>query len=1727
MRYIKLLLILAIPLFSISCTKTRDPKLPEKLEASLFDIKQLESLEFKLNLSQPDFATKTQKPVKDGLKKNYQPIDHDFEKTVSSHNATEKLSFLFRNLKLRQNENELLVKLKVSKDYLTAFRVVKQSSKKEKISEIKQTLAKKIDDHLWIPIFQFKIDDYGTVQQSLDSSGHKTLVLELKKSDWTVATHVVIDPRPENRLMIDLASQPAEQIEEIFSLEKINNRIFTRQELQDLFDFDFSMLALYPLETEFLVRINGSQLQIKLMTSASSSWLTELEKKNLKRYEICKSKAILDANIGHGVIAADCVLLDRGVIDIAYINPRLKKTTDNADFTHEIEFEKVTSTSNTNFIKIDKNQIIKPKDLPQEFSDLVAIKNIDKTEFLFRRTVEDASNSLILESGNSGVTEIVRFVLNNDKVAIRRVDTLLSSSYAREVDTEELMVLPVKYFQLTKRDEKGSLLSVPQLVNTNRENAEFAKIDFQHNKIPTSSSPLMYLEGGACFSTINSAEIKDEDLDNKLNEGILNFSYSYSVSLVPECLSDYPTVSNYWESALQTTHNVKERVSLVKYAPHSNSNYQIPFYAQRKLKFGAFTIANRKYDQFGHYGADGTEEAFPLIHDIRNGKKIIYTLGGLSLNNPRRDQIIRASKEVVNEWNLTLKKALQGSDLERSEDIIELKIDGVDAEPGHLGDLNKNYIWIIEKQLESGPIGLAQPAANPRTGYIEAANVLIYENALLSLIGDFYKDQEKYRKHDEFIAKLLAKSKADLDAENAEVMNDFSEANKDTNSTNGSAQINISLTSTSGLKVSSDLPKAQENKISSTKEFFEAIANKEKISGAAQMSVSPVSRADFKTLVHNKGLSPIAEQARSKVVNKNFISEVYSHLNKSNSWENDDEIEAVANEVFLNQNRQTLSTDQRNRLTNQITKMRLRNQLKKNITSSSPSCSLEISSDLLNQSIFTTADDFYYNSIKYILAHEIGHSLGLTHNFIASADKTNFEDRTYSSVMDYVYPSSFQYKGPGSYDIHALRAIYSQRLEKQDGKIISLDEILKESHTKSWTEFMQLSDDKIANLNLKPYQYCNDRDVGSSLKCQVWDSGTTATEITQNNIKKHIKFYHFANGAEDKLNFTWLGTGRYIKLLVRQFRPLRQVLSEYFVRILEDSDEGLLDDYREATTLAYQYFLSIIGTPDTDKPFESEERFSVMHQKLTTEEVKNKDPLYTYTIKELKKGDNGTQSVIETPVSLHVVEAKSMQDQFVSTTDYRLNTRGYFYDKAFAQLLLASRQSLISHFRPSSNSSIEVSFIEFEKIAEIKKPMILDSILDSLKGRAKPSMFDFHGGLVLLPTDEYKTATSALTTSVAIENAIFGLAPSSADNLSGVNNYLFRIGAHEGSHPEGLLSINRLEEAKNSNSGYHYYQTSGATLSNQIIEDLYTKRECLEAPEDLLQIIANGATQILDLAIDFDGNGQLKVAVFKEKLDELLKKHPANQKISSIIQYFDKNVERYQNFLVYSHFTQKQVDAARKGLESLSGMAAMDFYANFDQIFKANELRLKLKKIANDQANQSEKEDLEKQLEKIDREIKVSQRMTLDYESAIPQFILSRKALNLMLSNNVVVNRVLDTIEKNHFKDFFVQAGADIWVNEFRSKNPEATREVTAAALQKNEENTLYLMGKNSVNQKLSVEYEAGLNGLRASALSEYLDMAKAYAQDTKRFKTEWNLQFKKVQQLSNLFQSYTIEAQK
>ncbi|MGL0955758.1 zinc-dependent metalloprotease [Vibrio vulnificus] len=93
---------------------------------------------------------------------------------------------------------------------------------------------------------------------------------------------------------------------------------------------------------------------------------------------------------------------------------------------------------------------------------------------------------------------------------------------------------------------------------------------------------------------------------------------------------------------------------------------------------------------------------------------------------------------------------------------------------------------------------------------------------------------------------------------------------------------------------------------------------------------------------------------------------------------------------------------------------------------------------------------FGVHNYKTTLVHEVGHNLGLRHNFEGSADKSNFYSEVQaqslglrgvpaaSSIMDYA-PSELDIEPLfGQYDIAALRLAYAREIEDKNGSFHSL-----------------------------------------------------------------------------------------------------------------------------------------------------------------------------------------------------------------------------------------------------------------------------------------------------------------------------------------------------------------------------------------------------------------------------------------------------------------------------------------------------------------------------------------------------------------------------------------------------------------------------------------------------------------------------------------------------------------
>ncbi|RLA63056.1 MAG: hypothetical protein DRQ88_07355 [Epsilonproteobacteria bacterium] len=233
---------------------------------------------------------------------------------------------------------------------------------------------------------------------------------------------------------------------------------------------------------------------------------------------------------------------------------------------------------------------------------------------------------------------------------------------------------------------------------------------------------------------------------------------------------------------------------------------------------------------------------------------------------------------------------------------------------------------------------------------------------------------------------------------------------------------------------------------------------------------------------------------------------------------------------------------------------------------------------------------FIYTST---LVHELGHNLGLRHNFSGSVDKKNFYTKeeaqklglhtspSYSSIMDYAGSELNELTKFGKYDIAALRFSMAREIESVDGQIYKLDSTLK----------------SLENVQTKSYMYCSDEHAGTSAKCNRFDEGTNLKEIAESLIKRYENSYDTANLRDDRNSYNIYRMANYISYRYRQFNQMRALFEEWEKYSFFPSPyHGIgcpaawkeqlgsicdeLEDRIHATRMIGNLFLKILKTPD-------------------------------------------------------------------------------------------------------------------------------------------------------------------------------------------------------------------------------------------------------------------------------------------------------------------------------------------------------------------------------------------------------------------------------------------------------------------------------------------------------------------------------------------------------------------
>jgi hypothetical protein len=262
------------------------------------------------------------------------------------------------------------------------------------------------------------------------------------------------------------------------------------------------------------------------------------------------------------------------------------------------------------------------------------------------------------------------------------------------------------------------------------------------------------------------------------------------------------------------------------------------------------------------------------------------------------------------------------------------------------------------------------------------------------------------------------------------------------------------------------------------------------------------------------------------------------------------------------------------------------------------------------------------STVYTTLLHEVGHNLGLRHNFQGSFDEMNFHPRYFelkdaiasaapgeeveseddyiekyrtSSIMDYNDMFEANHVDASPYDVAAIKYAYGDKIEIVDeeasqvaGKLVTKDMKRSEYLKLVATVQSQVPDrsrleiefeiDRV--LGVRPYLFCTDEHVENDPTCRRHDAGTTMAEITQNLIADYDVGYVLSGFRRNRRDFT----GSSASVISRYVFPVRQLLDEYVYGIITgsmpESGPAGQDDYLQALNLGLGFFAKILNTPE-------------------------------------------------------------------------------------------------------------------------------------------------------------------------------------------------------------------------------------------------------------------------------------------------------------------------------------------------------------------------------------------------------------------------------------------------------------------------------------------------------------------------------------------------------------------
>lgn len=351
------------------------------------------------------------------------------------------------------------------------------------------------------------------------------------------------------------------------------------------------------------------------------------------------------------------------------------------------------------------------------------------------------------------------------------------------------------------------------------------------------------------------------------------------------------------------------------------------------------------------------------------------------------------------------------------------------------------------------------------------------------------------------------------------------------------------------------------------------------------------------------------------------------------------------------------------------------------------------------------------------LIHEMGHNLGLRHNFQGSEDKANFYSNeelvknnidhavVSSSVMEYIEDLK-ALPILGKYDIAALKFGYLRQVEvvtsvSNDGAADVTKTETKEITTTLQNLIADLTADLLKNnpkldptkikVDSKDYGFCTDEHLGQNAGCKQFDYGTSYTDIVKNMINDYEEAYSKRNLRNGRANMSLFDDLTYASRIKGIFTDLRIMMEvaerlKYRFNLVDSSPEWesveWLKDLKTATLLGGQFMAGVMLVPDTTCAIAATEKPTEIIAVMNLNEI-DPDAISCFKAKLNEKylivGQAGKS-----------FNSKKDQD---STNNYadQIDVRGIWIDKLIAARTLMNRQIGIFSMDKKQDSFLNVT----------------------------------------------------------------------------------------------------------------------------------------------------------------------------------------------------------------------------------------------------------------------------------------------------------------------------------------------------------------------------------------------------------------------------------------------------